>query len=198
MLKKKIWYENPTVLLKSWNMVPFTKNITENSNSLARLAIIIIVLINMSNVSQTYHSIPVILLIFSFIMKPVEKFTIAKRKYKKCRFPSKENPFMNFTVGEHIKNPKAKPACPRDKEVKKACRDAFLEGKKDYNVTDFFNRNHSDLAFYTMPVTTIVNDQTGFAKKLFGEGGLCRSYGKNCLKNIDNKYHRSRFYYRYY
>ena len=54
---------------------------------------------------------------------------------------------MNFTVGEHIKNPEAKPACPRDEEVANASRIGFLDGKKDYNVTDFFNRNHSDLAF---------------------------------------------------
>ena len=178
-------------------MVPFTKDISENSNSLARLAIVIMVLINMSTISQKYHSIPIILLIFSFIMKPVEKFTVNRRKYKHCRFPTKENPFMNFTVGEHIKNPKAKPACPRDKEVKKACRDSFLDGKKDYNVTDFFNRNHSDLAFYTMPVTTVINDQTGFAKKLLGGSGLCKSFGKNCLKNRDNRYHHSRYYYWY-
>lgn len=195
MLKKKIWYENPAVLLKSWNMVPFTKNISENSNSLARLAIVMIILINMSTVSQKYHSIPIILLIFSFIMKPVEKFSQTKKKYESCRFPTKENPYMNFTVGEHIKNPEAKPACPRDKEVANACRIGFLDGKKDYNVTDFFNRNHSDLAFYTMPVTTVVNDQTGFAKKLLGNSGLCKSFGKDCLKNRDNRYHHSRYYY---
>tara|TARA_B110000902_G_scaffold265721_1_gene350847 strand:+ start:866 stop:1459 length:594 start_codon:yes stop_codon:yes gene_type:complete len=195
---KKTWYENPTVLLNSWNILPFTKNITKNINSLARLAFIMMILINISNLSQKYHSIPIILLIFSFIMKPIENFSVKKKKYENCRFPTKENPFMNFTAGEYIKNPKAKPACPRDEDVKKACREKFLEGRKDYNVTDFFNRNHSDIAFYTMPVTTAINDQKGFAKKLFGDGGLCRSYGKNCLKNIDNKYHRSRFYYRNY
>ena len=153
-------------------------------------------MINIFNISQKYNSIPIIILIFSFIIKPIEKFH-RKKKYEKCRLPTKENPFMNFTVGDYIKNPKSLPACPRTNIIKKEIRNKFLEGKKDYNVTDFFNRNHSDIAFYTMPVTTVVNDQTGFAKKLLGNSGLCKSYGINCLKNRDNRYHRSRYYYWY-
>ena len=70
-------------------MVPFTKDISENSNSLARLAIVMIILINMSTVSQKYHSIPIILLIFSFIMKPVEKFTLKKKNMKVVDFQLK-------------------------------------------------------------------------------------------------------------
>ncbi len=192
----KNWYEKPTVLFESWNIIPFTKDTTQNMNSLARLAIVLLVIINFSDYSQKYNSIPIIMLLFSFIMKPVEKFHKSK-KYKKCTIPTRENPFMNFTVGQHIKNPKVPPACPRNRYIKKQIRKKFLEGRKDYNVTDFFNRNHSDISFYTMPVTTVVNDQTGFAKKLLGNSGLCKSFGINCLKNRDNRYHRSRYYYWY-
>ena len=192
----KNWYEKPTVLFENWNIVPLTKNTNRNINSLARLAIVLLVIINVFNYSQKYNSIPIIMLIFSFIMKPVEKFH-KSRRYKKCTLPNKENPFMNFTVGQHIKNPRGPPACPPNKYIKKQIRKKFLEGRKDYNVTDFFNRNHSDISFYTMPVTTVVNDQTGFAKKLLGNSGLCKSFGLNCLKNRDNRYHRSRYYYWY-
>lgn len=182
-----LWYNKPSVLI----------NIDNNqSNNLMRLSIFIILLINFTNISNKYLSFAIILIILSLIIKPIEKLENT-HKYNNCRKPTKNNPFMNFTVGEYIKNPTAKPACLIDKEIRKEMRNKFLDGKKDYNVTDFFNRNHSDLAFYTMPVTTAVNDLKGLGKKLYGKMGLCKSYGINCLKNRDNKYHHSRTYYWY-
>lgn len=190
------WYENPLVLLDNWNLVPFTNDINNNINSIARIAVILIIYINFSNISSKYMSIPIIMLIFSFIMKPIEKFS-KNKKYNNCRKPTKGNPFMNFTVGEYYRNPNGPAACKIDKTIKKEIREKFLDGKKDYNVTDFFNRNHSDITFYTMPVTTVLNDQNAFGRSLLGESGLCKSFGKNCVKHMDNRYHQSRYYYSY-
>lgn len=192
-----IWYENPKVLLNDMNLIPFTNNINKNINSLARIAVLLLIYINLNGLSSKYNSIPIIILIFSYIMKPIEKFA-EKKRYSKCRMPTKNNPFMNFTVGEYYRNPSSGPACcVDDPKVKKEMREKFLQDRKDYNVTDFFNRNHSDIAFYTMPVTTVLNDQNSFGRKLLGDSGLCKSFGKNCVKNIDNRYHRSRYYYSY-
>ena len=192
-----LWYENPTILISEWNILPFSKDLNKNINSLARLSILLILYINFSNISQKYISLPLIILLVSVILKPVEKFITKIRIKKNCRMPTKNNPFMNFTVADYIKNPKTKPACPSTPQVKKDVRYKFLAGNKHYNTTDFFNKNNSDRAFYTMPVTTVVNDQTGFAKKLLGGSGLCKSFGINCLKNRDTRHHHSRYYYWY-
>ena len=77
-MSKNYWYEKPTVLLNSWNIVPFSNNTNVNVNSLARLAIMLIIMINIFNISQKYNSIPIIILIFSFIIKPIEKFNRKK------------------------------------------------------------------------------------------------------------------------
>tara|TARA_B110000977_G_C11078720_1_gene492139 strand:+ start:2790 stop:3374 length:585 start_codon:yes stop_codon:yes gene_type:complete len=190
-----LWYENPTTLINEWDILPFSKDLNKNINSLARLSILLILYINFSNISQKYISLALIILLVSVILKPVEKFITKVNIKKNCRMPSKNNPFMNFTVAEYIKNPTAKPACPSNPKVKEEVRSKFLEGSKYYNTTDFFNKNNSDRAFYTMPVTTIVNDQTGFAKKLLGKSGMCKSFGINCLKNRDTRHHHSRYYY---
>lgn len=192
-----LWYEKPTILLNDWNIVPFSKDINKNINSLARFAILLIIYINFNGVSQKYTSIPLIILLISAVIKPVENFIATNKKNRKYRMPTKNNPFMNFTVAEYIKNPKAKPAHQYSKKIVKEVRSKFLAGYNDYNVTDFFNRNHSDRAFYTMPVTTVVNDQKGFAMKLLGGSGLCKSFGINCLKNRDTRHHHSRYYYWY-
>ena len=161
------WYEKPNVLINNWNIIPFTQNTTTNINSLARLSILLIILIYISNISNKYLIIPIIMLFFSFITKPYEKFI--ENKNNKCRLPTNNNPFMNFTVGEYIKNPKAYRACSKDSNIQKKIRKKFLDDKGDYSVTDLFNRDYSLISFYTTPVTTVINDQNKFAKNLLGK-----------------------------
>jgi len=48
-----------------------------------------------------------------------------------------------------------------------------------------------------MPSTLLVNDQEGFARFLYSGSGKCKSEGQGCSKNIDNRYHRGRYYYNY-
>jgi hypothetical protein len=53
----------------------------------------------------------------------------------------------------------------------------------------------NDRNYYTSPNIEIVNDQTGFAQWCFtnNEGsGKCKSYGSDCLKDRDVRFHRGR------
>jgi len=102
---------------------------------------------------------------------------------------------MNFTVGDHMKNPNRPEACPldtiRDEEIKNYRMNIIPA------VGDLYGKTVTDRNFYTMPSSTIVNDQQGFLKFLYGDFGKCKSEGKDCLKHRDNIFHRGRYYYQY-
>lgn len=193
-MNKKLWIKNPFILFSNFDKIlPNENNIIYNSNNLARLAIYMLIIISFSNISNKYLSIPIIILIFSYIMVPVENFSQTKKQQKKCTKPTKDNPYMNFTLGELIKNPERKPACKLTKEIKKEINKYTVDKFKD--PYDLFNKGISFRQFYTMPVTTIVNDQKGFAKELYGTMGLCKEFGKNCLKYSNPKWNNSRWHY---
>jgi hypothetical protein len=103
---------------------------------------------------------------------------------------------MNFTLGDHISNPSRSGACPMDKNI----RDLEIKNYR-FNifpdVGDMYGKTITDRDFYTMPCTTVVNDQEGFLKFLYGDIGKCKSTGKDCLKHHDNQFSRGRYYYQY-
>jgi hypothetical protein len=104
-----------------------------------------------------------------------------------CQEPTKDNPFMNYTIGDLIDNPNKKPAC-KYKDVKDKVKNEF---KKNVftDTYDIWGKNTSDRQFFTMPNTGIVNDQIGFAKWCFGDSGSCKTFGEGCLKYKDPVYH---------
>ena len=141
-------------------------------------------------------------LIYLYYKKDLEKFVDQQKKEKICTKPTIDNPFMNFTVGDQIKNPKRLPACSIDLQIKKdIIKNFYNEFKDPYQ--EPFNQmfknkfKPSDRSFYTLPVTTASNDQKGFAESLYGNMGLCKSFNEKCIKNIDNRYSASRYYVSY-
>ena len=193
-MNNNLWIKNPSVLFSNFDKVlpNFNDDVVNNSNKLARLSIYLIIIINFSSISNKFLSIPLLMLVLSYLMVPVEKFTQAKIKSRKCSKPTKNNPFMNYTIGDLINDPRRLPACKgkeTKEEIKKLTDDTFKDPE------DLFDRGYSFRQFYTMPVTTIVNDQKGFAEELYGTMGLCKSMGRDCLRYGDTKYSRARWLY---
>lgn len=107
-----------------------------------------------------------------------------------CQMPTKGNPFMNVTMDDLMENRSRPGACPvSDPTVKK-------QMETDYNhdlmkdVEDLFDRSHSARQFYTMPSTTIPNDQTSFARWLYEGPPTCKENQLNCLKYEDIRFNR--------
>ena len=196
-MTKKLWINNPLILLSNYSkFLPNENNAIDNSNNLARLAIYLYIFINITSINNKNLSLPIIILIISYFIVPLENFIQKQKQLKKtklCTKPTKNNPFMNFTIGDLIKNPIRKPACKLTKKIRNKITKKFLYNKNSYDVTDFFNRKSIERQFYTMPVTTITNEQKNFAIKLYGSMGNCKSNGKNCLKYKDLKSSRSRW-----
>ena len=119
----------------------------------------------------------------------------ANEQYNKCTKPTRSNPFMNYTLGEqyNIDNKERLPACSYE-DIKTDMRTKFRSNIHT-DLTDIWGQYISDRNFYIMPNTDIINNQTGFAKWCYSsiDSGECKTYGSNCLKYRDPKYHIGRF-----
>jgi hypothetical protein len=159
----------------------------------------------LSNTNTQLLPIFIIGVTLLYFKKDLETFVnklAEEKKENNCTKPTIDNPFMNYTVGDQIKNPKRNPACSIDLKIKKDIIKNFYKDYKDPYQTPFeemFKNKFkpSDRNFYTMPVTTATNDQKGFAEKLYGTIGLCKSNNERCIKNIDNRYSSARYYLSY-
>lgn len=179
-----LWYHDISILFKNMNQFFPSNNLDENQkiNAIARLAIYYAILILITGKDQTYLSISVVLLIVSYMLGNTEKFETLehKKQNEKCYRPTVENPFMNFTIADYYKNPDRPKNCNID-DVRDEMRDKFHQ-RLVPDPNDLWGQSISDRNFYTMPVTTIINDQTGFGNWLYGSSGECKSKGKKCLK----------------
>lgn len=166
------WIENPLIIFTNFNkIIPNTKSIEENSLRLVRLSIYLLIIINVSDISKKFNSIPMILLLTALLINPIENL----KNNNNCSQPTKDNPFMNFNVMDNVLK---KPACK-------------------YKYKEVIDIVKKDLPgrYNTMPVTTVTNDQKGFALSLYGPNmGRCKSSGKDCGKYINNTYHNTRIF----
>ncbi len=177
----ELWYNNMNVILEDCMEVFPNNNLNHNQkiNAIFRMALILIIFILVFKVNQKYMAFPIVLIIVSLCLGHSETFVEIGNK--KCYNPNLENPFMNFTLNDYYKNPDRKENCRLTPEIRKEQRELYKKRLvPDQN--DLWGQNISDRNFYTMPSTSIVNDQTGFGNWLYGESGQCKSFGINCLK----------------
>lgn len=113
-----------------------------------------------------------------------------------CTPPTDNNPFMNILVPEYYENPKRPEACPLEGElpgeegVAQEVNEKFdINLYKD--VADIWDKNNSQRQFFTMPNTTIPNDQPGFAHWLYGNSASCKDSRYDCNPEPDTR--RKRF-----
>jgi hypothetical protein len=193
-----LWYNKISILFDNYKDFYPKKsmNKTEKLNAIARLAIYYGIIIIVLKLDNKWLSVSILLLGLTIFLGNKENFeTIVD--YKACTKPTLDNPYMNFTLGDNINNPLREKACVVNEKIRNDELNFFTYNNKIIDTNDLFGTKISDRNFYTMPSTGIINDQTAFAKFLYGSFGKCKSENKDCLKNRDNKYHRSRLYYQY-
>jgi hypothetical protein len=196
------WFKNPMILLQDINEF-FPKkefNKIQKVNAIVRLSIYYSILIIILKLDTKYLAVSISLMLLSYFLGATDQFEITVNKEnnnESCVHPTKENPFMNFTVGDHINNPNRKPACKIDDDNIREEEILYYRDNRLPDPSDLYGKTITDRNFYTMPSTTIVNDQNAFANFAFGDFGRCKSENKDCLKNRDNRFHRGRYYYQY-
>ena len=188
------WYTNPRILFDKYTQIIPYKNLSrvDKINAIARLAIYLLLFISVGRIDKKWLSVPVIILLITCFLGVSERFTSTDTTVDSgaCTKPTSANPFMNFTGGDLVTVPNRLEACNYESS-KKEMRQAFNK-HTHIDTSDIWGRHSSDRQFYTMPNTNIVNNQTEFAKWIFGNSGTCKTTGKDCLKIADTQYHRGR------
>jgi hypothetical protein len=101
-------------------------------------------------------------------------YVVKDEKEEKCYRSTINNPVMNVTYIDHIKNPDREKAC--NEIDKDNIRYNLYENEKDI----FMSRNQERI-FYTQPITTLVNDQNKYLDFLYdSERKTCKG-DRKCI-----------------
>jgi hypothetical protein len=98
--------------------------------------------------------------------------------------PTTENPFMNINLITDNKEKEPAPASWNNQKIKEEIEDKF--GYNLYrDVGDLYGKSNSQRQYYTMPSTTIPNNQTSFAKWCYGVGPTCKEKSIYCAPEMN-------------
>ena len=201
----EFWSMNYKVLFDKYNLSKFLPNIkmtnVEKLNALMRLGIYLgLALFIFTGVSE-YLLIIVIVAAFTYYLYTYQKDNIELffnsidnsnfNKIQKSLMvedsvvqPSVDNPMMNINLITSDKTQDAAPTSWNDDSLKEK-----IEEKYNYNlyrdVGDLYGKSNSQRQFYTMPSTTIPNNQTSFAKWCYSTGPTCKETSIYCASTMD-------------
>lgn len=200
----QIWYKNIDVLYKIDKLIEFfpteSQTLEEKLNAIMRLAIYISILLyfNFNNDSKYLLIIPFTALLTMYIYankgdRQVEGISQTETQQETCTRPTLDNPFMNATMKDYLNIQNGKivdrpAACDIEEPEIKAEADKYFENNLYRDVGDVFGKMNSQRQFYTMPSTTIPNDQESFAKWLYSTPYTCKENSDSCLRYEDLRY----------
>lgn len=212
--KDQFWSQNPSILFDKKRLIEFipTSDMTqeEKLNALTRLSIYAGILMMVYTREMWTMYIPILGMFFVLFLyrmsrtqrgdAPVEYRsdpTIALKddtmiiKPPFCTPPTRNNPFMNVMFNEWGDNPNRPAACEYP-GVEQETEDHFgFDLYKD--IDDLFEKNNGQRQFFTMPYTTIPNDQGSFAKWLYDTPATCKESQESCLRFEDVRANRPTF-----
>ena len=195
----KFWFDDFTVLYQPNRLIEFFPNyqmtMIEKLNALTRLGIYLGIVLSVLLKNYLYLYITLIAFLGTFFIYKTQRNSLElyfnsydsdqnkdnKRELleKPCTKPTTDNPMMNFNIITD-KRDRSK-ACDSwdSKKVKKE-----IENKFNHNlyrdVSDLYGKNNSQRQYYTMPATTMPNDQTAFAKWCYNTGPTCKERTLYC------------------
>jgi hypothetical protein len=186
----------------------------ERLNAIVRLSLYISVLLSVYHSDIKYTAIFIFVLFLTYIIysnhpettTPTEPNTTVEqldgavnKNPATCTKPTIENPFMNFTMKDYMTfdskgNTVDRPqACdPSDPTIKRLS-DSGFDNDLYKDVSDIFGKMNSQRNFYTMPSTSIVNDQEAFANWLYKTPQTCKENQDNCINGNFEDLRSNRF-----
>ena len=190
-----VWYENFQILVDKNRVFEFwpgnDMSYTEKINASTRF--LIYAGIGNSLIKNDIFPLLVSLILVALMATLVKKNLVRKKKRNhirkhlnpeqtvkiesNCRKPTENNPFANVLMTDYA-NPNLPEACAYE-DVKGQTWGTYFANFKQ-NEYDIYNKEHSQRQFYTMPVSTIPNDQNGFASWLFANNDTCKSNPAKC------------------
>ena len=212
------WANDINVLFQSDRLSEFlpssVMSYNEKMNALARFSIYLSIILFLLKGNYLFFYVPIFVLFITYFLHKnyinnrdyYESFdnkenisgNTSNREEKKCQLPSNNNPFMNVLQTDIKYRPKRPPACEINETVNEDIEDKFNINLYR-NVSDVYGKANSQRQYYTMPNTTIPNDQEAFSKWLYATPPTCKDgNSEQCVANIyDNILSDTPFKYRY-
>jgi hypothetical protein len=101
------------------------------------------------------------------------------RHGESCRKPTLANPFMNPMPFDPPASPEFGACDIEDPIINEKIHDLF-DDNLYREVSDVYQHVSSERQYYTVPVTTIPNDQVAFARWLYDTGPTCKDDQRRC------------------
>ena len=205
-LNDPFWVNDYKILFYNQRLTDFfpTINMTliEKLNAIFRLSIYLSIILYLFTSNYLYFYIMIIVGLFTYFIfynqkdnlelyfnsdKNDPENSIIKsdidNKNNKIK-PTTENPFMNINLITDNKEKEEAPSSWNNENMQKD-----IESKFGYNlyrdVGDLYGKSNSQREFYTMPSTTIPNNQTSFAKWCYSVGPTCKEKSIYCTPEMN-------------
>ena len=200
-----IWINDYKILFKKDNLSKFvpTINMTniEKLNSIMRLGIYLGISLFLFTGNSEYLLIILLVGLLTYFIYKYQKdnMELFFNSYNNSNFnkiqkslmvresevkPTVDNPFMNIDLIADDKTKEAAPPSWNDEDLKEK-----IEDKYNYDlyrdVGDLYGKSNSQRQFYTMPSTTIPNNQTSFAKWCYSSGPTCKETSIYCAPQMN-------------
>jgi hypothetical protein len=201
--RHKIWFNDLSHFITADNyfiIIPLSQMTTEDRiNAIMRFFIYFGILLALIRKNSRYLMFPLIAGIFSLLLynfeskkKDIIEKELDRRELKiidnkVCTRVTKENPFMNPSIADLTFNPEKPGACDITNEKVQSDIDKQFHSRVFQDVNDIYNNQSSERQFYTLPSTTIPNNQGGFADWLYNRGPSCKQgNGDQCWRNVSD------------
>jgi hypothetical protein len=191
------WTSNINELFKPALIPTDYMTMDEKLNTLTRLIIFVCLLVALVLQDMKIILLMIILVLFIVLL---QRFSNANKEEidaflnenklqvidnKVCVKPTKDNPFMNPSLLDIKEDDDAPKACPITNVNVATDIDEIYNSTMFRNVDDIYDRSTSRRQFYSVPASTIPNDQTTFANWLYKTGKSCKeNNGDQCYKNM--------------
>ena len=106
-----------------------------------------------------------------------------------ARKPTIDNPFMNIPVTDFGKENIASASNAYDEDIAEDI-EKYFNTDLYRDITDLYDTKNSQRIWYTTPVTSIPNDQGGFANWLYKTKDVCKVNQGSCLRYEDLRFKR--------
>lgn len=190
-IREKIWYEDPAGFLTSDNLIKFIpdKDMTfeEQLNAVVRLTLYFSIVILIVRGTPQIMFVPLAAMLFTYVLysndvrqkqnkkRVLEKLNVRKtHRGEVCVRPTPDNPFMNVSLSDLRDFPSRPAACDVSQSIVKKDVERYFNKGLPRDIGDIFHKQASDRQYFTNPVTTIPNDQSGFASWLYQTGKTCK------------------------
>jgi hypothetical protein len=189
------WLHNIRILIDTDKLNEFipTKDLELNRklNSIVRFCLYLGIILTVLKRNYLYLYIFVFSLILTYLIYTFsdtsESFTndqidISNIGRNKCQLPTNQNPFMNVMLTDDTNR---KQACDIDNRKVRKLMNKKFKANLFNDIEDVYDRKNSQRQFYTMPSTTIPNNQKTFQNWLYKTPPTCKEgNGNQCVGNL--------------